>query len=163
MEITDFKQHGTAPSAKQLVVVDSDLQAYQSLVASAESGELKLTLTSSGRTALRLLPSFVDAVWLVNVQLPDMSGFDLLEMLQSLQHSLRVAMIDDQYDPNREQQALRYRAMQYVCKPMHPAWVDAWHGDAAGLSTNSAFANQSKPHQPHSPRASPAKTKVTRT
>lgn len=120
------------PGIRQLVVVDPDLHAYRTLVESAQSGELKLTLTSSGRSALRLLPSFIDATWVINTQLPDMSGFELLDMLFSLQHKLRAAVIDNEYDRDRELQALRQRAMQYVCKPMHPSWIDAWHGVEQG-------------------------------
>jgi len=55
-----------------------------------------------------------------------MKGLDLLEMLQSLQRDLKAVVVDNQYDPEREQRALELSAIQYVCKPLQLAWFKAW-------------------------------------
>ena len=111
---------------KHLIVVDPDLDAYRVLADLTEADRLRLTLTSAGRNALRLAPSFADAVWLISPQLPDMSGLDLLDMLHALRRDLRAVVIDNEYDRDRELQALRLRAIQYVCKPLHASWLNAW-------------------------------------
>lgn len=117
----------TFGETKHLIVVDPDLDAYLALASPARNHQLRLTLTSTGRNALRLAPSFADAVWLISPQLPDIDGLDLLDMLGSLQKQLRAVVIDNEYDRGRELQALRLRAIQYVCKPMHASWLASWH------------------------------------
>jgi len=118
------KNEGALPG--RLVVVDPQLGDYRCLHTSARQHLVRLTLTTTGSNALRLAPSFADAVWLLNPQLPDMNGLDLLEMLQSLQKGLRAVVVDNQYDLEREQRALELKAIQYVCKPLQLAWFNAW-------------------------------------
>ena len=118
-----------AASQGRLVIVDPRLDDYRELVEPARKHLLRLTLTTTGSNALRLVPSFADAMWLLNPQLPDMNGLDLLEMLHSVQSSLRAVVVDNQYDSQREQWALELRAVQYVCKPLHLSWLRAWQGE----------------------------------
>jgi len=117
-----------ATSRGRVVVVDPRLDDYQCLVEPARKHLIRLTLTSNGGSALRLVPSFADALWLVSPQLPDMNGLDLLEMLQSLQSTLKAVVVDAEYDRRREERALGLRAAQYVCKPVQLEWIEAWQG-----------------------------------
>jgi len=121
-------QINAAASQSRLVIVDPLLDDYRDLVGPARQHLLRLTLTTTGSNALRLVPSFADAVWLLNPQLPDMDGLDLLEMLHSLQSSLNAVVIDNQYDHRREKRALELRAVQYVCKPLNLSWLETWQG-----------------------------------
>jgi len=57
-----------------------------------------------------------------------MSGFDLLEMLLSLQPTLNAAIVDSEYHHQREQLALQLGATQYLCKPVQLAWIEVWKG-----------------------------------
>ncbi len=117
-----------ATSQGRFVVVDPQLDDYRDLVELARKHLLRLTLTTTGSNALRLVPSFSDAVWLLSPQLPDMNGLDLLEMLHSLHRELKAVVVDNRYDPRREQRALELRAVQYVCKPVQLSWLKAWQG-----------------------------------
>lgn len=122
--------HSTT-SRGRLVVVDPKLDDYRNLVEPARKHLLRLTLTTTGSSALRLVPSFADAVWMLNPHLPDMDGLDLLEMLHSLQRKLKAVVVDNQYDPQRERRALELRAVQYVCKPVQLSWLKAWQDGPA--------------------------------
>jgi DNA-binding response OmpR family regulator len=126
-------QDGAAGSQGRLVIVDPHLDDYRDLIEPARKHLLRLTLTTTGSNALRLVPSFGDSVWLLSPQLPDMNGLDLLEMLHSLQKSLKVVVIDNQYDPQRERRALELRAVQYVCKPFNLSWLRAWQRAKAAV------------------------------
>lgn len=110
----------------RLVIVDPQLDDYRCLVEPARKQSVRLTLTSTGGNALRLAPSFGDAVWLVNFTLPDMGGVELIEMLHSLNSKLRAVAVDSSYDPQRERQALESQVVQYVCKPIQLSWVLEW-------------------------------------
>lgn len=113
---------------KRLVIADPLLDDYQCLVEPARKHRVRLTLTTTGSNALRLAPSFTDALWLVSPKLPDMDGLDLLEMLHSLQCNLSAVVIDNEYDRQRELRALELKAIQYVCKPLQLLWLEAWQG-----------------------------------
>ncbi len=114
-----------ATSQGRWVIVDPRLDDYRDLVEAARKRLLRLTMTTTGGNALRLVPSFTDAVWLLSPQLPDMNGLDLLEMLHTLQRNLKAVVVDNQYDPQHEQRALELRAVQYVCKPVQLSWLEA--------------------------------------
>ncbi|MEO2047053.1 MAG: response regulator [Pirellulales bacterium] len=116
------------PGPERLVIVDPQLDDYRCLYEPAQKHLVQLTTTSTGSNALRLVPSFADAVWLLSPQLPDMDGLDLLEMIHSLSRLRKAVVIDNHYDPQREQRALELQAIQYVCKPMQWSWLSAWQG-----------------------------------
>ena len=136
----------TAPQQStptRVVVIDPQIDDYRCLIKPARNQLVRLTLTTTGGNALRLAPSFADAVWLVNTQLPDLDGFDLLEMLRSLDGKFRIAMIDDHYDQQHERRALQLGAIQYVCKPVQPNWIWAWYGHPAlDVNPTGAIANR---------------------
>jgi DNA-binding response OmpR family regulator len=122
MTVTPF----TKPPSQCVVIVDPRLDDYQMLVEPIRKQRIRLTLTSTGSGALRLVPSFSDALWLVTPQLPDMNGLDLLEMLQSLRTLRSVVVVDCEYSRPHELRALQLRATQYVCKPLQVSWLDHW-------------------------------------
>ena len=125
----------------RLVVVDPHMDDYHCLLQPARKHLVRLTLTTTGSNALRLLPSFADALWLLSPQLPDMNGLDLLDMLRSLQRKLDVVVVDKLYDPRRERRALELRAAQYVCKPVQLAWLKAWWDAPVAVQDRASFAS----------------------
>lgn len=85
---------------------------------------LHFRLELDGRAALRMDPTeFID-VWMINVRLPDMTGFDLHEMLVERLDSAFVALIDEQYSDQRERRARSSGAKLYLCKPAQIWWLD---------------------------------------
>ncbi len=143
---------GNSPTTNgsRLVIVDPQLDDYRCLVEPAWKQSIRLTLTSTGSSALRLAPSFGDAVWLINLSLPDMDGFELLEMLQSLNNKLRAIVVDGNYDRKRERQALELRVVQYVCKPIQLEWVQGWlqPGSAVEVHSSSLLDSQTSSQVP---------------
>lgn len=69
------------PRISEVVVVSPTCGRFDDFVAAAATGELGLHFCVDGRSALRMARRFRADVWLVNLDLPDMSGLDLLEML----------------------------------------------------------------------------------
>ena len=125
--------------AKQVLIVDPKADDYNCLADLVESGSIRWTITSSGASSLRLVPSHRDALWLLNTELPDMTGFDLLEMMRSMAPELTIFIVDDTYHPERETQALQLSAARYLCKPVHRDWITGWRG----LVNPAATKNQS--------------------
>jgi len=84
-----------------VVVVDSKFDSYAALAASARRGRIQLHLRSSGAEAIRLGRRINVDVWLVAADLDDMSGHDLVELLQGDASGSPVAMIVDSPDGRR--------------------------------------------------------------
>lgn len=84
-----------------VVVVDPRFDAYTSLAASARKGRIDLHMRSSGSEALRLGGRMHVDAWLVAADLDDMSGHDLVELLQAQAGGSPVAMIVDEMDGRR--------------------------------------------------------------
>lgn len=85
-------QAGSLPS---VVVVDPQFNAYATLAASARLGKLQLHLRSSGGDAIRLSRRIHVDAWIVAAELDDMSGHDLVELLQGEATEAPVAMVVD--------------------------------------------------------------------
>ena len=65
----------------EIVIVDPACDRYGDFVQAARAGDVGLHFCSDGRSAVRMARRFRADVWLVSTELPDMSGFDLLDML----------------------------------------------------------------------------------
>ena len=65
----------------EIVIVDSTCDRYGDFVRAAQAGEISVHFCVDGRSAVRLARRFRADAWLVSSELPDMSGFDLVDML----------------------------------------------------------------------------------
>ena len=111
-----------APSVR-LTIVDSSPQDYNALLAAAGTPGVSIHFLSSGNDALRFARRCHSGLWVINTQLPDMSGFDLAEMLRSVRASALVFIIGDEYRLDDEMQALTLGLAKYLCKPLEPSWI----------------------------------------
>lgn len=93
--------HTSSSDAPSVVVVDPRFDAYKALAASARQGRLDLHLRSSGSEALRLGERVQVDAWIVAADLDDMSGHDLVELLQARAGGAPVAMVIDDADGRR--------------------------------------------------------------
>ena len=114
---------GVKPTA--MVVVDPRPQDYAPLLRQRDrdGGAPMWFLFASGRQALRYLPTLVRlrvpvSLCLVNTQLADMSGCDLLSMLRPHVPKGGAVMVGSVYDADDEIKARRSGAAMYVCKPV---------------------------------------------
>lgn len=124
----------------EIVIVDAACDRYADFVAAARAGEVGLHFCCDGRSAVRLARKFRADAWLVSVELSDMSGFDLLEMLvpnvnhadvdpslsgarvslDRLEEGSRSAifMVGDEYRLEDEQQTLASGVAGYLVRPI---------------------------------------------
>jgi CheY-like chemotaxis protein len=112
-----------AEPSLRVAVVDSTPQDYHGLLAAAARPGVSVHFLSSGNDSLRFSRRVPTVVWLVNTSLPDMSGFDLADMLRSIRPSALVFMIGDAYSLDDEMQALTLGLAKYLCKPLEPSWI----------------------------------------
>ena len=112
----------TSSDVPSVVVVDPRFDAYKALAASARQGRIDLHLRSSGFEALRLGDRVEVDAWIVAADLDDMSGHDLVELLQSQAGGSPVAMVIDDADGRRrvlaEQAAAEAGADEALAHPI---------------------------------------------
>lgn len=83
--------HSRSPS---VVVVDPRFEAYKSLADSARLGRMMLHFRSSGSDALKLSRRMPVDAWLIAPELDDMSGHDLVHLLQGQAGDTPIAIVD---------------------------------------------------------------------
>ena len=74
-------------------------------------------LAENGASALRLTECEAPDVVLLDVGLPDMNGFDVLDRLRIMHQSVPVIMVTGNGNIEDAKQALRANAFDYVAKP----------------------------------------------
>ena len=77
-----------------VLVVDPRFDAYRSLAASARLGRIGLHFRSSGAEAIKLARKIQVDAWLIATDLDDMSGHDLVGLLESRRGMTKVAMVE---------------------------------------------------------------------
>lgn len=115
---------------REIAIVDSSPLDYSELATPAY--ELGVTLRSfrTGREALRAAAQFSPGLWMINVHLPDMSGFDVVEMLRSERCKSCFFCISDAYVVEEEIRSHVLQAAAYLCKPVQVEWIAAWISQA---------------------------------
>ena len=99
-----------------IVVADTQPHDYCDLAGLASIHGWHVHLLTNAAAALRLARSTHAHLWIVNVRLPDMSGFDLFEMLRDQLATVCVFIVADQYDAEHERRACRCGAALFLCK-----------------------------------------------
>ena len=112
---------------RRILIVDDDVDAADalaSLLQSAGYGDARVAYT--GATALALAVEFVPTVLLVDLDLPDMGGYDVARHLSQhpqLQNLRLIALTASSEHPGREL-ARESGIERYLIKPVGPAALD---------------------------------------
>ena len=78
------------------------------------------------------------ALWLVSVELPDMSGFELCELLCGCRRRVTVYLIGDRYSAEDELRSRTCGFAFYACKPPNTTWLAQWNRSLEHLPEQSS-------------------------
>jgi CheY-like chemotaxis protein len=129
MHPTQSREHDGGPrgALPRILVVDDDVEAADALASLLQSngyGDARVAYT--GATALALAVEFVPTVLLVDLDLPDMSGYDVARHLSQhpqLQNLRLIALTASSEHPGREL-AREAGIERYLSKPVGSADLD---------------------------------------
>lgn len=108
-----------------ICVVDPQADDYRGWDAAALAGGIRLQIVPSAEAALRIANAEAVDLWVVNIQLPGLSGHELCGLLKS--HSTAsVYLVADEYSVEAEREAFRQRATLFGTKPAHREWLNQW-------------------------------------
>ena len=99
-------------------------ETYEPLKAAGQASGIGFTFLATADEALRSPAPAGVLAWMINMQLPDMSGLELYQLLRSRLANVPVLMVDEQYDAAREVSVLTVGRLHYVCKPLDSSWVE---------------------------------------
>ena len=105
-------------SPARILVIDSRQSDYDDLRGLAVADGCEIRFLTSARAALRQRREVRAGLLIVSVELPDFSGFDLVEMLQPFPKGTIVFLVANQYAVEDEVRALRLGINSYLCKPL---------------------------------------------
>jgi EAL domain-containing protein (putative c-di-GMP-specific phosphodiesterase class I) len=104
----------------RVLLVDDDHGCRRAFDAILDTQRIECIHAASGADAVALLESQSFDAALVEVQLPDTSGFDLLTRLRAREPLLPVVMMSDSPSLESMQRALQLRATSFLAKPVAP-------------------------------------------
>jgi DNA-binding response OmpR family regulator len=99
-------------------IVDARRSEYDHLLSDARAKELEVRIHASGPEFLRNWFAGVPDFCIVNIQLPGLSGFDLVEMVRPFPEGMTVCLLADEYAADDEIRALGLGVHGYLCKPL---------------------------------------------
>jgi len=121
------RERGTSGDMPRILIVDSDVAAANALAALLQSsGHGDARVAESGATAITLAGEFAPTVLLVDLDLPDMSGYDVARQLSQhpqLQNLRLIALTANSDHPGREL-AREAGIERYLVKPVGVAALE---------------------------------------
>lgn len=109
--------------ARTVWVVDAQPRDYLSMLAdpSCEGQNFRFYQTASA--ALRATRDTDPDLWIINMDLPDLAGLELCEMLRSRSLEVPMYLVRDAYNVEAELDARRCGATMFLCKPVSSQWI----------------------------------------
>jgi DNA-binding NtrC family response regulator len=110
----------TTRAVQRLLVVDDDAAAIE-LVRAALSpflSDLEIVSASSPATAMSMMAELRPGIVLLDLVIPGVEGFELLEKLHSVQPGADIILITAQYSTDSAVEAIQKGAYDYLTKPL---------------------------------------------
>jgi DNA-binding response OmpR family regulator len=102
----------------RLWIADPQPQDYDSLAKDRQLGPVLIRSFSTAEQFLRVWTSIKPDACLINVRLPDLSGFEVVKMLWPFPPGTLVGLVSDRYVLEDEVRALSLGVHSYLCKPL---------------------------------------------
>ncbi len=110
-------------NARTVMIVEDEPDCAVTLEVALESLGILTVRVTSAEAALEALRTFAVAALISDVQLPAMSGIELIGRVHQLHRALPVVIVSASSDAGVEEEALRAGAVAFFAKPFSPAAV----------------------------------------
>ncbi len=136
-----------------LLVVDREAKDYRELSGEALDANLIWKHVHDGHQALHISSGKNVRLWISNMQLPDMSGIELLEIVRAKRPETPFYLVSDDYSAEQERLARAAGAAGYLSKPADHTWFEICRSTLARMRARASpvsaadlsGANYSKP------------------
>jgi DNA-binding NtrC family response regulator len=108
------------PRGETLLIVDDDLALQEVLADRLEALGYRVVVAANGQEGLALLEKAGPQLVLLDLQLPDMSGLEVLAEIRTREAEVTVVMITAHGTVERAVQAMKAGAYDFITKPFEP-------------------------------------------
>jgi len=116
--VSNLTEAGEESPTRRILLADPDSAVRREIAATAEQDGYEVTEADSGQAAIDLFESSRPAIVILEITLPDMSGFDCCRELRRSDASTPIIMISSRSDEIDAVVALEIGADDYVVKPL---------------------------------------------
>ena len=102
----------------RILVVDDELQILDMLKCTLEDEGYDVDVAADGKSALVLLPEHKPDLVLLDIRMPDLDGYEVLEFIRE-KSEVPVIMLTGAVDPISVYQSINLGADDYVRKPFY--------------------------------------------
>jgi two-component system response regulator RegA len=100
-----------------ILIVDDDVDICFLMATAIQSDGVEIITAHSGREALRLYEQHHPELVLLDIQLPEMSGIEVLSKMKEIDEDIQVIMVTAYATIETAVQAMKLGALDYICKP----------------------------------------------
>ena len=111
---------GAGPQRRRLLVVDDRELTCKQLQQILQSDTLDVAFCTGGAQALRALQEADYSILLTDLQMPEMSGMELIREVQQLRIPVTMIVIAGHGSIGEAVQAIRLGAYDFLAKPIDP-------------------------------------------
>jgi two-component system, LuxR family, response regulator FixJ len=126
----------TLPRCASIAVVDDDAFVRRALERLLRAAGYRVSTHASGAEFLRAVETSVPACVLLDVHMPGLTGFDVLQTLRDMPNGSAVLLLTADHDPRTRQRALALGATACLLKPFDDALLLDTIAAALGRLTN---------------------------
>ena len=123
---TTPKKLGACSSTPTVCIVDPQQSNYPDWDSLASSQGVRLLRFTNADEALRFSRTAAVDLWVINTQLPGLSGCELCSMLRSRSPQAAVYLVANEYSPAEERSAWQARATLFLCQGAHATSLADW-------------------------------------
>ena len=116
-----MQQAGDTIQKNTVLIIDDDLALLESAQAIIESAGYAVQTAETARDAIRKAKSDWFDIALLDIDLPDMQGTELLQQLQAIKPRMIKIMVTGSASLENAIQCVNLEAKAYVVKPFDPA------------------------------------------
>lgn len=102
----------------KVLVVDDDIALIRAVQYIAELDGHQVITSETGASAMELFHSERPRLVFLDINLPDMNGFDVLQMMRAMDKESTIIIITASDSLENEELALRLGAIKYLAKPL---------------------------------------------
>lgn len=115
--------HLPQPLFRQFLIVDGRPNDFRPIVSQARQANVAFHFAANGNDALELSQRTHCQAWLVNLQLADMTGLELLSVVRGRRRAPSILLVGDNYSASDELTVRASGATAYLCKPVDGSWL----------------------------------------
>ena len=116
-----LQQAGDTIQKNTVLIIDDDLALLESAQAIIESAGYAVQTAETARDAIRKAKSDWFDIALLDIDLPDMQGTELLQQLQAIKPRMIKIMVTGSASLENAIQCVNLEAKAYIVKPFNPA------------------------------------------